>query len=454
MHGQRPAPDSTTYGADALTAPATAPRVTLAEWAADRRLWMLDRAHAYGDQFYDRGIFRHITPRMDREYAIDRATYRFPPDRDHAWHQARSGIRFYAGSITRNRLGVVTDIKHAADIGEGHTLHVSARLRDDAQSEGALLQFRYDWQLASTHRVGLRHTLGQYKPDFDASVYYQFGTPRQGRVRAEITALDIYNNFLFGTLGVWKGQEEYEQIYEQNPYLLQLSAASSVQRPLRAELYLGWQPTSKRVVQSQVADSVRYRDREAAHYLGALIAYDAGRISTGLVYQRDKSSLDRKGLRSGVSSDYRTEQRYHRVGLFTTGTLGPLRGSAWVFLENYYDRQRGSDFQLSTIDRPLNWTEARTNVQVRAYYAPAATGVFAGLEYVALDRRPADPSGVMAEQWATSWAGRGLSHYRGPVVLGYRFGKGAVSLGINYDFDGDKKGDRFDNGFFRFSLAW
>jgi hypothetical protein len=60
----------------------------------------------------------------------------------------------------------------------------------------------------------------------------------------------------------------------------------------------------------------------------------------------------------------------------------------------------------------------------------------------------------MRRQWATNWAGRGVSHYRGPVILGYRFGKGAVSMGINYDFDGDRKGDRFDNGFFRFSIGW
>jgi hypothetical protein len=453
-HGQGAPLDSTTYGGDGLTAPATAPRVTLADWAATRRLWMLDRAHAYGDQFYDRGVFRHVTPRMDREYAIDLVTYRYTLGQDVAWHRRRGGIRIRTGSISRNQWGIVTQLKQTVEVAESHRLRFDAILQEDAQAQRGLLEISYRWSLTSRHHVGLRHTFAQYKPDFDASLFYQYGRVGRGRVRAEVTALDAYNDLLFETLGVWKGQERYEQIYSQNPFLLQLSAASPSRYALRAELYAGWQPTSELVVQSQFEDPVRYRDRETAHYVGALLTYDLGPLSAGLVYQRDQSSLDRRGLRSGVTSDYRTEQRYERAGLFTTGTWGPFRGSAWLFLADYYDRQRGSDFQLSTVDRSLDWTEARTNVQLRIYYAPASTGVFAGLEYIALDRRPAAPSGVMAEQWATGWANRGVSHRRGPVILGYRFGRGAVSMGINYDFDGDRKGDRFDNGFFRFTLAW
>lgn len=442
------------YGADGLTASASAPRVTLAEWAATRRLWVLDRSHSYGDLFYDRGVFRHITPLMDREYAIDLATYRFTPGQDYAWGQQQSGVRLRAGSITRNKWGIVTQMKHTADLGEDHTLRIDADLREDAQTQRALLEFRYDWMVASNHHVGLRHTFAQYKPDFDVSAFYQYGDFRSGRVRAEVTALDAYNDFLFDVLGVWSGEEEYERIYEQNPYLMQLTAVSPTQYSLRGELHVGWQPTSELLVQSQLNEDERYRDRETSHYLGAMVAYDMEPITTGLVYQRDHSSLDRRGRRSAVSSNYRTEQQYERVGAFLTGGWRAFRGSAWFFLEDYEDQQTGTDFSLSTIDRPMDWRERRTNYQLRLYYVPDAVGVFVGVEYVGLDRRPVDPSGIMASQWATGWAGRGVSHYRGPVILGYRFGRGAVSIGINYDFDADQKGDRFDNGFFRFTLAW
>lgn len=447
--------DSLTYGIDGLTAAATAPRVTLAEWAAGRRRWVLNRSHAYGDQFYDRGVFRHITPFMDREYAIDVATYQFTPGMDNAWWQMPSGIRVRTGSITRNRWGIVTQIKHGAEVAEGHTLRVDATLQDDGQADRrALVELRYDWAFAPGHHVGLRHTFVQYKPDFDISAFYQYGDFRHGRIRAEVTALDAYNDFLFDVLGVWKGREEYVRVYRQNPYLAQLTMVSPTQYPLRGELHLGWQPPSELVVQSQINDDERYRDREATHYLGAMVSYDLGGLTAGLVYQRDESSLDRQGLRAGVTSDYRTEQRYERAGLFTTGVWGPVRGSAWLFLEDYYDRQEGTDFRLSTVDQSMDWQEGRTNYQFRLYYVPEATGVFVGLEYIGLDRRPVDPEGVMADQWATGWAGRGVSHYRGPIILGYRFGEGAVSMGINWDFDADQKGDRFDNGFFRFLWAW
>lgn len=447
--------DSVAYGIDGLTTAPVAPRVTLTEWAAGRRRWVLNRSHAYGDQFYDRGVFRHITPLMDREYAIDLATYRFTPDQDQTWGQMPSGIRIRTGSITRNRWGIVSQIKHTEEVAEGHTLQIDATLQDDAQADRrALIEFRYDWAFAPGHHVGVRHTFAQYKPDFDVSAFYQYGSFRQGHVRAEITALDMYNDFLFDVLGVWKGREEYVRVYRKNPYLGQIAAVSPRQYPLRGELHVGWQPASELVVQSQFEDDERYRDRESSHYVGAMVSYDLGLLSAGAVYQRDQSSLDRLGLRSGVTSDYRTEQRYERVGLFTTGTWRSFRGSAWLFLEDYYDRQRGTDFDLSTVDRSMTWEEGRTNYQFRLYYVPGGTGLFVGLEYIGLDRRPADTNGVMAEQWATGWAGRGVSHYRGPVIVGYRFGEGAVSMGVNYDFDADQKGDRFDNGFFRFVWAW
>jgi len=446
--------DTLTFGIDAITASKAAPRVTLAGWAADRRLWMLDRRHSYGDQYYDRGVFRHITPLMDREYPIDLATYRFTPGQDQAWREIDTGMRIRTGSITRNQWGISTEIKHVADLGSGHSLGIDAFLREDAQTQRVLLEMAYDWTVASNHHVGVRHTFAQYKPDFDVSAYYQYGDDDSGYVRAEATAMDAYNDFLFGVLGVWKGREEYERVYEQNPYLLQLAVSSPPRYPLRAELFGGWHTPSELVVQSQFNENERYRDREGGHYLGAMVSYRMGPVTTGLMYQRDQSSLDRLGLRSAVTSDYWTEQRYERGGLFATGGWGPFRGSVWLFLVDYYDRQRGTDFSLSTIDQALSWDEERTNYQFRFYYVPEATGLFVGVEYVGLDRRSAPVTGVMGNQWATSWGDRGPSHYRGPVILGYRFGRGAVSMGINYDFDADLKGDRFDNGFFRFTLAW
>lgn len=452
-HAQGPA-DSAQTPVGSITAAETAPRVTLAGWATWHRRGVLDRSHSYGGLFYDRGVFRHITPGMDREDAIDRATYQYTPGQEQVWRRHDSGLRLRAGSLTRTQWGITSEIKHAARLAEGHTLHIDAVLQEDFRAQRSLLELSYNWTLAPRHRVGARHTFGRYKADLDASVFYRFGTPSTGWARVEVTALDVYHDFLYDVLGVWRGREEYTRNYTQRPVLAQFAASTPAQGPLHAELRLGWQRPSVKVVQSQVDEAVRFRDREAVHYLGALASYDLGLVTGGLAYQRDHSALDRRGLRSGLTSDYRTEQRFERAGAFVTGTLGPMRGSAWLFRERYADRQTGTDFSRSTIDQAMDWSETRTNLQLRAYYVPSGTGWFAGVEYISLARRQNDPFGVMKEQWATSWAGRGLSHYRGPVILGYQFAQGAVSLGINYDFDGDRKGDRFDNGFFRFVFTW
>ena len=452
--GQPVAADSAEGGIGAVTTAAEGPRVTLAGWAARHRRSVLDQSHSFGGVFYDRGVFRRITPGMDREDAIDRATYRYTPGQERVWGRYGSGLRLRAGSLTRTQWGITTEIKHAARLAEGHALRIDAVLQENFQAQRALLEIDYAWTLAPRHRVGARHTFGRYKADLDASVFYRFGTSRTGWARVELTALDLYHDLLYDVLGVWRGREEYTRNYTQHPVLAQLALATPASVPLRGELRMGWQRPGVKVVQSQVDASVRYRDRQAVHYLGALASYDLGPATVGLVYQRDQSSLDRLGLGAGMTSDYRTEQRFERGGAFVMGAWGPLRGSAWLFRGRYADRQNGTDFSRSTIDQSLDWSETRTNLQLRAYYLPAGTGWFAGLEYVSLARRQNDPFGVMKEQWATSWAGRGLSHYRGPVILGYRFGRGAVSLGINYDFDGDRKGDRFDNGFFRFVFTW
>ena len=451
---QSAASDSAEGAIGAITTAADGPRVTLAGWADRHRRGVLDQSHSYGGLFYDRGVFRRITPGMDREDAIDRATYRYTPGQERVWGRYGSGLRLRAGSLTRTQWGITTEIKHAARLAEGHSFRIDAVLQENFQAQRALLELGYAWTIAPRHRVGARHTFGRYKADLDASVFYRFGTSRTGWAKVELTALDVYHDLLYDVLGVWRGREEYTRNYTQHPVLAQFALSSPTQYPLRGELRVGWQRPSVKVVQSQVDESVRYRDRQGVHYLGALASYDLGPATVGLVYQRDQSSLDRLGLRPGMTSDYRTEQRFERRGAFVAGGWGPLRGSAWLFRGRYSDRQTGTDFSRSTIDQSMDWSETRTNLQLRAYYAPASTGWFAGVEYVSLARRQSDPFGVMKEQWAASWAGRGLSHYRGPVILGYRFGAGAVSLGINYDFDGDRKGDRFDNGFFRFVFTW
>jgi hypothetical protein len=144
------------------------------------------------------------------------------------------------------------------------------------------------------------------------------------------------------------------------------------------------------------------------------------------------------------------------------GTWGPLVGEAWFFLEDYYDRQEGDDFSLSTISRSMNYTEYRKNYRIRLAYLPSATGFYGSIEYLAMSRRLGPKPWIMGNEWTNHWYSLAPSNYRVSNVVGYRFGTGAVEVGINYDLDGDEhykaepdyEKKRFDNGFVRFVLSW
>ncbi len=461
-HAQLPSRDSALHVADALAPRPTVPHVTLTGWMNRRRRALLDQHNAFGDRTYDRGVFRHITPKMDREYALDMTTYRFSPFETATWRRLNSGLRVRVGSIVRAEWAFVTDIKHTAALADDHTLRIDATLQQDATAERSLLEFSYDWRVEGRHHVGVRHTISQYKPDFDASVYYQYGSSLTGRARVEFTMMDAYHDFIFKTLGVSEKDETYVRSYQQHPYLGRIALETPDQYALRAEVHAGWQPESALVVQSQLDSDYRYRNREATHFFGALVEYNAGPVTGGLIVQRDKSSLHRTGLRSAVTSDYSTTQRFQRGGAFLLGTWGPFVGEAWFFLEDYYDRQEGEDFSLSTISRSMDYTEYRKNYRARFAYMPSPTGFYGSVEYLAMSRRLGSNPWIMGNEWTNHWYSLAPSNYRLSNVIGYRFAQGAVEVGINYDLDGDEhykaepdyRKKRFDNGFVRFVTSW
>jgi hypothetical protein len=399
---------------------------------------------------------------MDREYALDMVNYRFSAFETEAWRRLDSGLRLRGGSIVRAKWAFVTELKHTARLADNHTLRIDATLQQDATAERSLLELSYDWRIDGPHHVGVRHTFSQYKPDFDASFYYQYGSSSTGRVRAEVTLLNAYSDLIFETLGVTAKDEPFVRSYQRRPYLGRVALETPARFPLRAELHAGWQPESELWVQSQTDPAYRYRDRKASHFVGALVEYNAGPVTGGVMVQRDKSFLDRLGKGAAVTSDYRTAQRFQRGGAFLLGRWGPFVGEAWFFLEEYYDRQVGDDFDLSTISRSMNYTEYRKNYRVRLAYVPSPTGFYGRVAYLAMSRRLGETPWVMGNEWTNHWYGLAPSNYRVSTVVGYRFQRGAVELGINYDLDGDEhfkagpsyEKKRFDNGYLRFIIAW
>lgn len=434
-------------------------RPTLQEWSADRRRLVLDRKHSYGSRHFDRGVFRHVTPEMDREYELDMLMYRFTPTEADYPSRADNSLLLRVGSIERDIWALSTRLQSTVPLDSSKTLTIDGTFQQDAEAHRAFLEIGYAWQVAPHHTVGVRHTFSEYKADLDLTAFYRYSVPRIGSARVSITAQNLYNDFIYEQLGISADALEVLRTYDRAPYLLSLSVSTPKQYPLRGEAIAALQPLSRAVFESQTTPDYRFRDDERLHYMGALIEYRRSPFTTGMFYKRDASWLRRVGEGPEVSSDYTSSQAFQRFGAFVTGRWGRLRGRIRAFTGNYRDQQHGDDYSESIIEQSVDYDEEQRGLQARLLHDPER-GAIAGLEYAALQREYHGDELALIRPWTRQWWTLGPSNYRLVGLLGYRFSRGKIIVGIGYDLDGDPlqgrldSPRRFDNGFGRLVLTW
>ncbi len=465
--------------ADSASAASLSPfalRTTLDRWRDSRRRFALDRAHSVGDWSYDRGVFRHVAPGMDREYAQEMLAYGFSPGDLHEGRRARNRMLLRAGSTRRDLLAFDTRLRSRIRLGRRHALDLSADLREDGQTSRALLEIGYTWQLARRHALGVRHTLSKYKYDLDLSVFYRATSSRLGRAKVEWTFQDLYNDLIYQRLGLSEGDRDLIRDYVRHPYLLSVSYASPDRFRLRGELVGGLQPLSRAAFESQSARARSYRDDRRVRYVGALLEYrlPAGRgrsLTGGLFYKSDVSWLRRTGTGPEVPSDYTARQQLRRYGLFLRGRWGPLRAGMRAFRGAYTDRQTGRDYTRSRLPRTLDYEEGQRGLKARLLYAPER-GFTSGLMYAGLFRAYDEQCGAEScdvgntfAPWTGQFWGLGPDNHGAYALVGYRFSRGKFLLGLGLDLDGDDDHPDdhprepparayFDGGFTRLILTW
>jgi hypothetical protein len=462
-------------------------RATLAGWVERRRVDLLDRSHAYGGwmdqrqeygfgtprgnldrtidpealELYDRGVFRHLTPNMDREYRLDLWAYRPTGGAAYRWNRAPSGLQMYAGSIERTTGAVVTRLKQSIGADSDHRFTVRATLEQDATGRRALVDLGYRWRVGDGHAVGARHTFSEYKADLDATLFYDYRHASLGRARAAVTFQNLYNDFLYGTLGTSAGDELLVRRYDGQPLLLEARLQTPDRYRFRTELHAAFQPERTRLLTSKKSEDFRFRDDERVYYVAALAEYRFPYVTAGAFYRRDATRLRRRGSARSVTADYRAEQIASSTGVYLLANWWRLHGEAWGMYTAYSDHQRGSSFGLSTVDGPLNYHEPHRSGKLRVEYRPPDTGPSAGLEYVFVQRTGITDGLRMTREWTGEWFTAGLRNYRLALLLGYRFERGSLTLGVGYDTDNDDlragipdSPGRFDNGFGRLTIFW
>ena len=468
-------------------APDSLRRATLADWVQSRRLRVLDRSHGYGGwmfsrnaygfgtprqnnerqidaqtlELYDRGVFQHLTPDMDREYALDMWAYQFSLRQAFRWHTAPHGVRMYAGSIERTTGAVVTDVKQAVSTDGNHGFEVQARLQQDAVARRALVRIGYQWDVGQGHAIGAHHTFAEYKADLDAQLYYQYQHASWGRVRAGLTFQNLYNDFLYGTLGVSVSDELLLREYGRKPFLGSIAYVSPPQYALRGEVYASGQPLSEMRITAHNTPDFQFQQDEQLYFVAGLLEYALPFVTTGVFYQRDMSRLHRVGSSEDVRADYTTRQTTRTIGTYVLADWWKLQMDAQLLLSMYRDRQTGTDFGLSTVDRPVDFRETRRGGHLYVRYTPAPGWPFIGVNYLTLHRPRLEDSVVMTREWTGEWLTYGQNNDRLAVTLGYDFGRGSITLGVGYDTDQSdlppqESGPppRFDNGFGRLIIYW
>jgi hypothetical protein len=245
---------------------------------------------------------------MDREYELDMLAYRFSPFEDVRWLQADGGLRTWTGSIRRDILAIKTQIKNTVSLGDDRKnfLRIEGILQEDAQSERSFLELSYAYRWTPHHAMGVRHTFSKNKADLDLTVFYRHASRSWGRAEAGFTFLNVYNDFIYNRLGIEADTRDKIRIYDQSPYLLEISYASPDRFPVGGEIIVGWQPESRFNYISQANPSYSFQTDERVYYLSILLEYRHNPVSVGLYLKRDGSHLHRVTTGDSLSTDYRS----------------------------------------------------------------------------------------------------------------------------------------------------
>ena len=123
----------------AVAAPAAAPaaqsdwlglRATLAGWADDVWLRLLDRDAARDGRLSDRGILQRFNPTIDPDYQINLIRARFGLLDDADWYRHARGARYWGGSINTRDFAEGAEFKESVPLGPRWSARVDFTKQD------------------------------------------------------------------------------------------------------------------------------------------------------------------------------------------------------------------------------------------------------------------------------------------------------------------------------------
>ncbi len=429
---------------------------TLEGWQYDTRRYILDRKHSYGGLFYDRGLFRRLTPQMDHEYELDVFSYDFTLQEDAQWYDEDHGFRSALGSIDVSHFAVFSHVRSRVAL-ESHQFYLTAFQQEDLRAQRLFVQLGYSYGLGAGHRIGARQTLARYKPDLDFTAFYAYKHPAWGSLQFDVTILDVFNDFIFEGLGVDPVHEDTTRSYGRRPFPPGVRIQTATWRGLRGEVYAGRQTESRALVSSQAHHDRHFYWTNRAAYTGILLEYIHSLFTAGITYRSTSGASGRRAPpASAFTSDYKSAQSTGSLTTYLLGGWRQLRAEAWLTWARYHDIQEGDDFDQALLPQAFNYSEDRLLARLRVRYIPAHAGPLATLAYIGHFR--SFPTGKPLDPYLRFLQNE--TNHRLSLQLGYQFRPGIYGVvGANYDIDGDpfysdRPLTRYDGGVARFVIMW
>ena len=427
----------------------TAPRVetdsaavaTLAVWADQVWLSLLDRDGAYHGRLAEEGVFQRFNPEMDHEYELDVRSSLFGPGQDARWAGLTSGFRLAGASISHPHILNVVDWRQE--------IHVSGRVDLIARyhRERSLTARRdYPWVGVRwreafgtpwTVQVGLG--VHFFKPSADVEVAlaraWKDGADRSWALEVRLAALDAFNEAIFQGLGVRADDVEAHYDYSGAPLAARTTLRAAASR-WRAELHAGSSLRSEVQVTFPAIGRAPFTQFEQVAFAGGLLQVTPfERVTTALYGTWARADTERRASGSGLGFTLR--EQTVAAGALTRTRLN----QAWAV-----------EAELARVWRP-EWRSPEGGAvrehRDREAFGRAAlvrypdAGWTGRLAYAVLDRDAGSEA-----PWLTARNQRLITEW------GHRFRSGfEVTAGLRWDLD-DFRRAPFDGGHLRLSAGW
>lgn len=431
------------------------PHATTFAWSERNRIQILDRSHAFGDGFSDRGFAAAITPFTTHEYEMDLMTYEYKFTDSFIWQEQGSGARSHFGSITKSRLSVFTDIYQEIELSNKSQFQIDAIIQEDARAKRAYFEFGYHLNLGENNRVALSHNFSEYKKDLDVTLSYGFEKPQFGRLGVGITAQNYMNNFVngVGNTSSNRRRDIFEINYENTPLFITTRYQSPVENFWYLDISSGIQPNVISTERSSNDASYFMDQEESLYYFNSSLSLKVWKLVLGGYFYADYNTLYRESAANPFDGNYTSTQQLIKAGFFGYGYFKWFSPHIVLSLQEYSDRQTGTDFSFSIIPEELDYTNSRVLLDVGSTLNLLDSKLNLMFKYLSYVRRTPNDQRLIIRQYLNS------------EEFTYRFDnrftfsiqsqpheKIFFELGAGLDIDGDKFGKRriFDKGFGKF----